>query len=116
MSATAILTEMRELVRQQTDNVVAGDHQAVLEVAMRHEHLLYALESAELDGSPEDMHQLVAEVQREKENLRGLLTQELHRTDFLLRLILGDGSAKPVAYPGTLGQGDSKPSRLNRRT
>ncbi|HYG60751.1 MAG TPA: hypothetical protein VD902_21965 [Symbiobacteriaceae bacterium] len=116
MGATAILAEMRDLLKAQADAVVAGEHQQVSAGALRHEELLRALETAEMDASPDELRPLVEEIQAEKQRLVSLLESEGARVDFLLRLILGGGAPKPGGYPASIGKAPGQAGRLNRRT
>lgn len=114
MSALAILNEMLELLQAQTENLIRGDHQAMMEATARHEQLLSQLEQAEVDGTPAEMRALHDEITREKTKLQSLLEAENKRVDFMLRLHLGGGERKNPGYPG---QGRSAGARmLNRRT
>ncbi|HWI63610.1 MAG TPA: hypothetical protein VNT75_17385 [Symbiobacteriaceae bacterium] len=116
MGARAILTEMRDLLKTQVDAVVAGEHQQVSAGAFRHEELLRALETAELDASPEELRELAVDVSFHKEKLASLLESEGIRLDFLLRLVLGGGAPKPGGYPANIGKGYGQAGRINRRT
>ncbi|MFZ5826802.1 MAG: hypothetical protein ACOY94_21130 [Bacillota bacterium] len=116
MSAKAILREMIELIRTQTEHVIQGDHKAVLEGAQRHEHLLSALQEAEIDGSPEEMRALYDEITHEKAKLQSLLEVENVRVDFMLRLLLGGGSSQSPGYPAGIGKRNAGSRMLNRRT
>ena len=115
MGARAILTEMRDLLKAQVDAVVAGEHQQVSAGAFRHERLLKELESAELDAAPEELRELAEGVQAERRKLESLLNAECARVDFLLRLFLGGGVARPGGYPQNVGH-PSRTGRLNHRT
>lgn len=114
MSAVAILSEMLELLRTQTENLIRGDHQAMTQATLRHEQLLAELEQAPIDGTPAEIRALYDEIGREKTKLQSLLESESKRADFMLRLYLGGGERKNPGYPG---QGRSAGARmLNRRT
>lgn len=115
MGARAILTEIHDLLKAQVAAVVAGEHQRVLAGAMRHEELLALLQDAELDLTPEELRPLIEQIDRQKTKLTSLLAAEGARTDYLLRLILNKGAAKPGGYPSSV-QDRAKASRLNRRT
>ncbi|MFZ5814017.1 MAG: hypothetical protein ACOY93_01765 [Bacillota bacterium] len=116
MSAKALLREMTELIQAQTENVIKGDHKAVLDGAMRHEALLAALQQAPIDGSPEEMRALYAELNRAKEKLQSLLEAESVRVDFMLRLLLGGGGPATPGYPTGNRKRDGSSRMLNRRT
>jgi hypothetical protein len=116
MSAKAILQEMLELVKAEIEAVKTGDHQKVLDGALRHEQLLSALETAEWDAPPEELRALAAELDREKTKLQSLVTAEAARVDFLLRLMLGSGAPKASGYPTGDLRRQGQSYRLNRRT
>lgn len=116
MGARAILQEIRDLLKTQVEAVVAGEHQQVLAGATRHEELLGLLEHAEMDASPDELRALAAEIDVHKVKLQSLLTAETARTDYLLRLLIGGGPAKPGGYPTAAWRQQGSPSRLNRRT
>lgn len=115
MSARAILTEMRELLANQVEHVVSGDHKALLQGAAQHEQLLSALRTAELDAPPEEIRALAEQVEREKQKLQSLLASQSQRVDFMLRLLMGGGEANRVGYPGRGLGADPRSGRLNRR-
>jgi hypothetical protein len=115
MSARLILTEMHELLAGQVEHVVAGDHQALLAGAARHEQLLHRLRTAEMDAPPEEIRALAERVEREKQKLQSLLTTQSQRVDFMLRLLIGGGEAPRVGYPGRGLGTDPRSGRLNRR-
>lgn len=116
MKAQAILREMIELVRTQTERVIQGDHRAVLDGAYRNEQLLSALKEAEIDGTPDEMQALYEELTREKVKLQSLLEAESVRVDFLLRLLLGGGGPKNPGYPAGAQKKGAHSRMLNRRT
>lgn len=116
MGARALLQEMLALVRAQADAVAAGDHQAVADGAARHEALLATLSKAEPDGSPDELRAIVSEIDRAKAKLSRLLQGEAERVEFLLRLVLGGATVKPVGYPTGHWQPTGAVGRLNRRT
>lgn len=116
MSAQAILREMIDLLRTQTESVIQGDHKAVLAGAMRHEQLLSALQEAEIDGSKEEMRGLHDDLTREKAKLQSLIEVENVRVDFMLRLLLGGGGARTPGYPTGTRKRDANSRMLNRRT
>jgi len=99
MSASALLREMIDLTRLQVERVIRRDHQGLIEGARQQEALLTALESAEIDGAPEEMRALYDELVREKRKLQSLLESESQRVDFLMRLLLGGPEQQSVGYP-----------------
>lgn len=115
MNASTLLHELLTLLQAQVEAVVAGDHLAVLTGADRHEQILIALETAELDGPPEELRELHRRIEREKEKLSSLLQAELSRTDILLRAILGGGAPKTGGYPTGKQQIQSPSRMLNTR-
>lgn len=116
MSVKLILAEMLTLLRTQIEAVVAGDAQAVQAGADRHEQLLGALPDAEPSEPAEELRPLYEQINYEKTRLMSLLTSESARADFLLRLILGGGGARPAGYPGGAGQTQDGARIINRRT
>lgn len=115
MGARAVLTELIDVLRQQTGAVVAGDHQAVLSGVSRHELLLAELESTEIDASPEELRKLHGQITRERNKLRSLLLSELGRVDFLLRVTLGARAEGAAGYSKPGSRRPAGGSRLNRR-
>ncbi|HEY8347864.1 MAG TPA: hypothetical protein VIL07_11460 [Symbiobacteriaceae bacterium] len=115
MSVRALLADMLATIRAETDAAVRADAKALMEGVARHEELLRALQEAEMDLSPEEVRDLVGQIEREKTKLRSLLQTQLARTDFLLKLILGAGSVQPVGYPGSGWEQPSQACRLNRK-
>lgn len=114
MSVKSILEEMLALLKQQVDAVVRGDHQAVREGAEAHERLMADLETAEHDLPPEELKALYDDIQREKTKLQSLLAVEINRVEFMLRMLVGAGTFKPVGYPGQ-ANGARGSRMLNRR-
>lgn len=102
MSVKALLEEMLQLLREQVEHVVKGEHRELLEGAYRHERLLSDLEADMAAGppdiSPEELRPLYDEIEREKAKLQSLLQSESTRTDFMLRLLLGDRQPKADGY------------------
>lgn len=115
MGTRAILTEMLEVIRAQTQAVIAGDHQALISGVSRHEILLSSLEQAEIDAPPEALRELYSEIAQERDKLKSLLTAELGRVDFLLRIALGGKGPGAVGYPSMGSQRPASASRFNRR-
>lgn len=115
MKAKAILAEMLGLVKAEIEAVIRGDYQALTDGVARHEALLSALATAEIDGTPEEMKALHDELNTEKQKLQSLLATESVRVDFLLRLMLGGGPSGEVGYPTQIrAAGGAR--MLNRRT
>ncbi|HEY3367233.1 MAG TPA: hypothetical protein VGK74_19425 [Symbiobacteriaceae bacterium] len=114
MSVKAILQEILALLQQQVADVVAGDHLAVRAGAERYELLMAQLEQAEIDLSPAELKPLYDDIQQEKTKLQSLLSVEVNRVEFLLRLLVGSGSLKPIGYPGK-GRSESGSRMFNRR-
>ncbi len=111
--AKALLTEMRDLLREQVAHVVKGDHQALLDGAARHEQLLAELSRAEVDASQEELQAIYAEIEAEKTKLQSLISAEAARVDFLLRILRGTGMERGAGYPGMSGTEGAR--MLNRR-
>lgn len=115
MSVQPILEEMLGLIQAQVQAVTDGDYEAVVAGATRHEEMLAALREATGDDSPEKLQPLLEQLQREKTKLQSLLTTEMTRVDFLLRLILG-GEAPEAGGYSNLGPRPEGASRiLDRR-
>lgn len=114
MSVQTILEQMLTLLQQQVEAVVKGDHQAVKAGADAYELLSHELEHAEYDVPPEALRPLYDEIQQEKAKLQSLLSVEVNRVEFLLRLLVGSGTLKPVGYPGQ-AKGAPGARMLNRR-
>ncbi|MDF2627632.1 MAG: hypothetical protein K0R39_1463 [Symbiobacteriaceae bacterium] len=115
MTATSILTEMHQVLADQIEHVVAGNHRELLAGVARHEYLLAALRTAQIDAPSDEIRALADKVEREKEKLHSLLTAQNQRVDFMLRLLLGGGQPARGGYPGR-GLGHDTPTpRLNRR-
>lgn len=110
-----ILTEMLELVQAQTEAVIAGDPEALLQGANRHEELLTLLETAEIDRPAEELRELSRRIEQEKEKLQSLLAFESGRVDFMLRVILSGPAAKGLGYPGSNMKEAGGPRMINRR-
>lgn len=116
MSAHKLLEALLDLIRQQCEHVIAGNAEAVLEGAGRHEELLAELATARLDLSQGQLREWKAAIDLEKVRLSSLLTSETVRTDFLLRLILGGGNSRnPGGYPGVGLRTETDPRVLNHR-
>ncbi len=115
MSTKALLTEMLQLLKEQVDHVLKGEHQALLDGTRRHEEMLSALESAERDGSPEELRAIYEEISLEKARLQSLIESEATRVDFELRILLGGGKSKSVGYPD-MSKRAKGGHMLNRRT
>lgn len=116
MSARQLLSDILQLLREQVNHVVKGEHQQLLEGAYRHEQLVAQLENVEVDGSPEEMRAIYEQIEVEKIKLQSLLESESTRVDFMLRMLLGTRKPKTVGYPDLNQRGEGKPGILNRRT
>lgn len=116
MSARQLLSEILQLLREQVDHVVKGEHQQLLKGAHRHEQLVAELENADLDGSAEELRAIYEQIEVEKIKLQSLLESESTRVDFMLRMLLGSRKPKTVGYPSLNQRGEGKPGILNRRT
>lgn len=114
MGAQAVLNDLQLLLQDQTAALVRGDHEALLQGAARHEDLLKQLESAEMDLTPEELRERAERIEREKQKLQVLLTEEAGRADFLLRILLGPGETRQGGYPGG-ARPEGKPRLINRR-
>ena len=114
MSTKALLTEMRDLLKAQVDNVVRNDMDALMAGVERHEQILTLLQTAEVDGTPDELRAIYEEISFQKAKLQSLLESESMRVQFLLQVILG-GGPKPPEYPRA--QRSPVSARLlNRRT
>lgn len=116
MSARAILEEILALLRTQVDAVVQGDTERLMAGTARHEQLLRDLETAEVDGTPEELRPLYEQIEHERNKLQSLLTAESARVDFMLRMFLGGGKSTRVGYPDMKRTGAGGSHMLNRRT
>jgi hypothetical protein len=116
MATGAILTDMLQLVNAQTEAVVAGDWATLQAGAARHEELLAALETAEVDLPATELRALCQDLEWAKTKLQSLLEAGGARTDFLLRLYLRGGEPRRSGYPIDPWHGPGASQRLNRRT
>lgn len=115
MSARELLQEMIDLLDRQTEAIIAGDHQALMADVARHEELLTALGTVELNEPQAELRTLYEQLERKKAKVQSLLESESARVDYFLRLLHGGGGNKTVGYPNGQ-QGRAGGSRImNRR-
>jgi hypothetical protein len=115
-SAKGLLSEMLQLLKEQVEHVVKGEHQQLLDGAYRHEKLLVDLEQAEIDATPDELREILEQIELEKAKLQSLLESESTRVDFMLRMLLGSRKPKTPGYPDLKRRGEGGPGMLNRRT
>lgn len=115
MSARVLLGQMGDLLREQVDHIASGDTQALLAGVTRHEELLAALDSAEIDLPPDELRAIGAQLDRERDKVKALLTREGERLDFMLRLLLGGGEGRTAGYPGGSWRQEGSSRMLNHR-
>lgn len=116
MSAKAILGEMIALTRLQVERVIHGEHQALLDGANQQEAMLTALQTAEIDGTPEELRALYEELDLERAKLVSLVESESVRVDFMLRLMMGSPDQKQVGYPKRIQNRSGGSRLLNQKT